>query len=542
MTTHHPIKLRANVRWIYLVLVAVYGLVLLLPSIDFQPVITAGDIGRDYYAYERTMRGDAPYRDYWWVYGPLMPYYYAAWLKVFGVRIPVLLAGRMVLHLLSGLFLYGALSTIAPPFAATLGALWFWVYYPGFFHTYNHDGGITLALAVVCALFFYARRRSRATFAAGLAAAFLLTLVKLNFGFAAVVLFVLCVAAIDASRGEPVGREDRVLLAAGLLGVPALSLAIHALFVHGMPLYEVRQCFPFLGGDYPYHATPIKALRVLFLDGVAEMRLSPARMATAAVVALCLLKALGALLSSKTGPETRRLRVTALLVPAVFGVAFLHEYLMSGVLYNTLWADPFWILLMFVVIGAAYDRLHAVLAAVLCASLLALALFGYREKAEAQGAYRTPEHFLDLPKAGVYTANTPEWTETVTETVGYLRDHLGKDEAFLALPYEPLYYYLADRASPTRQLIFFRHINITEGQETRIISDVERANVRFVVASGRMRSAAREMGVLGDTHCPQLGRYLDRNFKPVARFPRSAKGRTPAPETGVTIFKRVPPS
>ena len=58
--------------------------VILYPTINYQPWLASGDHGRDLYCFKATLDGAVPYRDYWWVYGPIMPYYYAVFLKFFG--------------------------------------------------------------------------------------------------------------------------------------------------------------------------------------------------------------------------------------------------------------------------------------------------------------------------------------------------------------------------------------------------------------------------------------------------------------------------
>jgi hypothetical protein len=60
-----------------LTLTGLTGLFLLLPGVQSQPFIATGDHGRDLYAAAAILQGEVPYRDFWWVYGPLMPYYYA---------------------------------------------------------------------------------------------------------------------------------------------------------------------------------------------------------------------------------------------------------------------------------------------------------------------------------------------------------------------------------------------------------------------------------------------------------------------------------
>src|SRR5437870_1486075 len=110
------------------------GLIIYTPFLNFQPLLAQGDHGRDLYAFAETLRGAKPYQDYWWVYGPLMPYYYALFFKWFGVEIPSVLLGKMILNLFSGMFLYLSFSTLFVPVVGFLTTLWFWTFKIGRAH------------------------------------------------------------------------------------------------------------------------------------------------------------------------------------------------------------------------------------------------------------------------------------------------------------------------------------------------------------------------------------------------------------------------
>ena len=87
--------------------------------------MATGDHGRDLYAYQVSLKGHLPYRDYWWVYGPLMPYYYGLCFKILGVHIPAVLTGKALLALVSSLFVYLALTaSLIPAGLALIGAMW----------------------------------------------------------------------------------------------------------------------------------------------------------------------------------------------------------------------------------------------------------------------------------------------------------------------------------------------------------------------------------------------------------------------------------
>ena len=67
-----------------LILLSAISILLLMSEIDFQSALAQGDHGRDLYAFRKTLEGKLPYKDYWWVYGPLMPFYYGSFINIFG--------------------------------------------------------------------------------------------------------------------------------------------------------------------------------------------------------------------------------------------------------------------------------------------------------------------------------------------------------------------------------------------------------------------------------------------------------------------------
>ncbi|MEI8345735.1 MAG: hypothetical protein WCG06_06660, partial [Candidatus Omnitrophota bacterium] len=117
------------------------GIFIAWPARNYLPALATGDHGRDLLAYQSTASGKIPYRDYYWNFGPLMPYYYGLFFKLFGVKITSILLGKILMDLLAGIALYlGLAAFIGLPFAF-LAAVWFWVYNPGFHYTFNHAGG-----------------------------------------------------------------------------------------------------------------------------------------------------------------------------------------------------------------------------------------------------------------------------------------------------------------------------------------------------------------------------------------------------------------
>ena len=144
-----------KIKWIYLLLTVAAGIVLLWPGLNFQDWLSTGDHGRDLDAAEEVLRGKTVYRDYWWVYGPLMPYYYALFYKIFGIKIQSILIGKFLIKLTAGIFCYRAVSVLFTPLTAMMATLWFWTFQQDFFFTYSHIGGILVVMAVIWCLMNY---------------------------------------------------------------------------------------------------------------------------------------------------------------------------------------------------------------------------------------------------------------------------------------------------------------------------------------------------------------------------------------------------
>ena len=170
-----------NLKIFFLLLTVIVGLIVLYPFTDFQYYLSQEDHGRDLYAFEQTITGAKPYKDYWWVYGPLMPVYYSLIDRWLGINIHSILAGEMFLRLFSGLFIFLTLCVFFSPLIGLSAAVWFWVFSEDFFFTYNHSGGITMLTLIVYALFLYLKNPRADYLILGLIGIFLLSLIKINF-------------------------------------------------------------------------------------------------------------------------------------------------------------------------------------------------------------------------------------------------------------------------------------------------------------------------------------------------------------------------
>ena len=500
---------------IFLVLTVVTGLFFLLPYHDFQLHLAQGDHGNNLYAFKKTMDGWRPYHDFWWVYGPLMLYYYALFMRFLGVNMHSVLIGYIFLQFLCGIVLYLILKKVSvKPYMAWMGAGWWWIFSSPFEHTYNHAGGILAILVTVYLLFSYREQPKKAYLYLGLGVIFLLCFIKLNFGFSMLAGFVIGAGLIDSFHKRKIDKDKKRFYLAALVVLPAAVFFIHWLMLRGLPFYAVRQCFPFLEGDQPYQSPFLKSLQE-FWSYTATQMTRRHLVGITMILAFCI-----GTLAAGFHEKSKRVLLKkelgqVLLIVFIFFILNLHEFLASAVVYRSFWAEPFQIIAMFVIISFAFRDLPRGLKAVICLIIMYLVLNYHFVRINF---VRPVKQFIPLERGQIYIANQPPWLNTVVETTHYLKEHLNPDETFLALVDDPLYYFLTDKDSPYRLTSFSEHIKVREDQEQELIRALERENVRYVILSNRYKSPETGLGTFGETYCQVLSHYLRDRYQIVAKF------------------------
>ena len=114
--------------------------------------------------------------------------------------------------------------------------------------------------------------------------------------------------------------------------------------------------------------------------------------------------------------------------------------------------------------------------------------------------------------------NEPEWIKTVTSTVEFLKANLPRDEYFVALPADPIYYFLLDQPSPTYQLVFTDFNRVSDAQDRQTVADLKQKNIKWIVMSNFIKPVDPTVGEFGVTNSRHLAQYIRENFYPVATF------------------------
>ncbi len=526
-----------KVKTFFFFLACLAGIILLYPFLDFQPLLSQGDHGANLYAFQQTADGKIPYKDFWYPYGPLMPYYYAFFLNIFGDNIQSVLIGFCFLKFLAGIFCFLALSRVVSAFLAFIGSVWFWVFTPDFFITFNHNAVFTLALAALYCLFSYIKTSRKTDIALGLLSLFLILLIRVNMGVFLSLGFFICVFWIDAVKKTCFFKFNKIFSGILLSLLLLVSLLLFYLFSSRFPSYSLKD----YSGYFHVLLSPFEFIyrTKFYLQNMIAQNISSWQ------GLFFLAAALGAIgqtimlfISSRTDKNLKNILMLTLGTTLIFMFFSSHEYLASGITYRLLWMAPFEIIFLFLCLGFGTRGFSPLILSLIYFTILLIPL---RNALAASGIIqqiKRPRQYLALKRGHIYTANSPQWVKTVTQTTQYLDHHLKEDESFLALPYEPLYYFTTGKKSPLWHLLLIGATSLNQAEEQNMIQTLEEKKINYIVLSNRAYSRERGLGILGETYLKSLYQYIVKNFEEVETF-----GNWEAPAGWVTnhatkIFKR----
>jgi len=504
--------------FIFFFLTIIFGIIIFSPYTNFQYYLAQGDHGRELYAFEAVLRGEIPYKDFWWDYGPLMTYYYAIFFKILGIQIPSILFGKILLNIACGVFCYLAISEILFPAAAFVASLWLMCFQQDFLYTYNHIGGIALIFACIWMHFAYIRHSRIGSAYTALGLVFLLGLVKVNFGVIALLMTILTVNVFDRIHLIPFNKEKQLFYMTALF-LPLIWMIIYYCMTYGLTLVDILECFPYFKGYETHHYPSFKqTIPPLYNQYLNPIHTNHMLYVVALIIFICLLRNILILFINKNNSLKKTEELFLVIYAALFYLLNLHEYLLSGLLYRSYWSQPLGILLCALIIIIALKESPVFFKWMIWIFFIIVCLLHIKQNTNEIRAFKTPEHFLNLPKTNVYTRNDLNWFQTVKQTTSFINRTLKKEDLFFALPYDCLYYYLTNKRSPTRQLIFFERFRIPKEQEQEVISELLHKHVKMVLISSRQSTKLPGCGIFGKTYCPTLYHFIAEKYYPIAQF------------------------
>lgn len=518
-------------------------LLVLWPHHNFQHYIAQGDHGRDLYCFKKTMEGALPYRDYSWLFGPLMPFYYSLIYMIFGVSIQSVLLGYLLLIFCVTILFFLICSVFMTPAMSFLCSIWYLTFRgTEFFYTYNHIGGVLAMLTAVYFLFRYIEAPRRSYVNAGFFSLFVLTLIRSNMGVSSLVAFLGSLCLIDFVKKNPDRTKNRIYFLCIAFIAVAIALVIYWFLVHGLPSYVIKQSFPFSQSQRADTASPLDSVVLLGQIMIYIFNGGPYRWLLSCLFLLLALQFVIVRLKNKLAQDLKVNMILVLSSLGIFTFLNLHEFIASGIAYRLYWVMPFGMIALFYFSDVVCrNMLTPIVRKLFLCSLLVVCWLGIRNQLAIIQYAKMDQNALVVGNNKVYTLQQPWWFQTVVQTTQFIKQHIPENEMFFALPFDPLYYFLTGRDSPTRQLMFFEHFKMPKEQELEVIADLEKKHVNYILLSSRCNTLEGGMGTLGSTYCPFLARYIIDNFKVIAIFGDWVNDAGWAWNHGTKILKRKSP-
>jgi len=510
-----------------------------VPTINIQPYLSTDDMGKDLYPFELSLKGEWPCRDYWWQYGPLMPFYYAFWFLVGGVNLISLRLGLAVIYLLCSLLTYRTLRIFASPPVAFLASLAFLLqefYWP--YYNFNHIGAVPfLIISIFCLWKYFLGRGSRWWYFGALALAGM-TLIKINLGITSFLAFL---ASIFIAGG--LERRGHLVLISLMFGI--LVLGGYATMYAGIPLSQVDHCMTARSAhrEFPSYTlwTHFKHLAQWFLVW------DRARLWWAALFAL--FGILGFVGLGRKGPAATEMKTIQKVVGSLFlfGLFNSSDFFMLGHIYRLdFWSLPILVLFMGVSAEGAKnlfeDKMRIFLGGLI---FLGVVWLPFQYLGTALRA-RVPERYLDFPRGRVYVAKEIASTvAAIKEGTRFIIENTKPREEILVFPRDPLYCFLSGRRHALSELDFEYIAQYSEGQEEEFIRQIEAKQVALVVLANRDGSnplsekGVAGVGTFGKTHCQKLGKYIFENYQEAKTFGVWASAK-PRISHAIKVFLKAP--
>jgi len=445
-----------------------------------------------------------------------MPYYYSAFYTIFGVSIQSVLIGQNLLILTSGILVYLCSAVFLSPAMALAAAVSYWCFRGvEFFYTYNHIGGIVGILSVLYFLLRYIKNPKFSYVLLGFAMAFFPLFIRLNIGVSTLVAFVASLLITDYARKDPNASKRRVQYIALSLGILLITFIVYWLLLRPLPAYAIHQSLPYS-----------KLQRMDMSNNIFDTSQTLARIISAnftaswatkifgMILSLCVIQSVFVLVRGKL-PKKYKTDISLVFVSLlIFFVLSLHEYLASGVYYRFSWSVPILIIALFSFLFIGTRNTNSTIIKIFFPIALLLGptvqTMNYNH---VTSLLKTPQTLIQIGENKIYAVQQERWIQTVTSTANYIKAHVPVGEKILALPFDPLYYFLSERDNATREFMFFKHRNIAEEQERKTIEDIEKNNVNYIILSNTSHSPEEGLGTFGETYCKILAKHIFDNYE-----------------------------
>lgn len=504
---------------LFLALTIIIGLIAVYPQTVYQPYLLQGDHGRDLYIFQQTAQGSLPYINYETANGPLMPFYYAGFIKLFGNTIQSVLIGYALLIFLAGVLIFCITTVCAKSHYAFLTALWYWGWRgEEFFYTFNHIGALAAALAVILFTLTNLENFKKRHFIAAFLCAILCLLIRLNIGLAALAGFLLTSAFYH--------RKDRLnpnLIV--LISLLSILLGLTVIFSYQTGIYHsyfksiqwhliVPNILNFIIGRFNFLTQNIFMISI------------------SALIILLFLNGTTFILADRKSPTNKKL-LNFLSVLLMFFFLFLMEFLAGSYFFRWVWAFPILLIIIFLVISRGSQTLSTIIRKSTYSVLLLVAILmiciNYHDLVIAR---KTGTKFEVGNNILYMSPSQKPWIQTVEHASAQIIKLTQTDDKILTLPYDNLYCFLTNRKSAIRKT------SILYGDLNEALIQIHQTDIPLIIVSNRAFRPKEEstFGIFGKDYGIDILNYIQKNYVLIDQIGPWGKTATAIQNHAVQIY------
>lgn len=475
-----------------------------------------GDFGRDLYNFYLVSKGNLPYVDFNWIYGPLAPIIYGLNFNIIGKSILSALNLWYIIYFIICITIYITVKFFSNHFTGFLSVIFFIGYHGFKFNSFNHSIGIIFILLSLLLLYKYLDSNNLKYLYCTSISCFLLTLTKLNMGIAFFTGFfgtLLIISLINK-------KHIKHICYAGVL-----SLLLTIVFYGGLLLYtpvdQLTKNFPFFGSDHQYYHLPLieKFINcentiispVVFFNKFASSIYFSISLNIWVFIIILIGITLCFFIYKK---EKASKNFTFILTLSLCALFTTHEFIIATSFYSLRYWTLAIIIILFLFIATylintykekkIFKPIFTILS-ILFITILSFKYYNIISFNTIKG------HYYPHQRAMVKISNI-HWLLLTVEAVNYIEKNSKKGEKILTLPYNALYNFITDRDQPSKITEFSYISNITNKDEKNIIANMENNKVNLIMYAIKESDLDSGSGKFGKTHCQKLDKYIKDNY------------------------------
>ncbi|MEW5818629.1 MAG: hypothetical protein AB1782_00430 [Cyanobacteriota bacterium] len=488
--------------------------------VDFGTYVDEGDFGRDLYYFYLVSKGNLPYVNFNWIYGPLTPLLYGLTFKIFGVSAFIALTLWYLQYIVCVYLIYYIIKDFSNHLFAFLGAMLFIIYYEGFLLlVFNHITGLLFILLCWFILNKYLDSGNNKYLYLFSVSCFLITITKLNMGLA----FTFPIFLILAGYNLLNKKDFKHVIKAGLLYL-LLCLFVYMPLILYSPVDQLHKSFPY-SSKYLTMIPHTFIQSLLYADNefisIFNSHINGALLILFSIYTSNIwyfIVALSGIAMSIVIYKTKGKENTDYLYIIILSTTIIscsNEFFLIKSFYSLrLWCLCSAIILIFYILNYILiilkdnkylKPLMIIVTAIFAVGFMAKSyLFFFPNSLNSV--------YCSQERLKISTTRLP-WHIAMSKTIQYILDHTKQTDKLLAIPYCSLYNFVSKREAPSRYTEFLLISGVTEEDEKKVIKDIEKNRVNTILYINKVGPSYTGFGYFGESHCKILDRYIKDNYR-----------------------------